>query len=193
MLDDAFHYLRLRGLVGNHCTVQNSPSDQDIGLAAQQQLLTHLDQSSEDSYLSPSKPKLIVWSAKSEQVLNHLARDYQQHFINQAIALGERSSYLENLAYTLNTRRSVLEWNSFSIVDSINDLRQLELKLSTPQQRLAKPKVAYIFTGQGAQWAGMGNELSMFPVFSHSLIEAEECLREIGCPWFLRGMIFHFQ
>lgn len=47
-----------------------------------------------------------------------------------------------------------------------------------------------IFTGQGAQWARMGQELTVFAAFDRSLRDSEQILLSMGCAWLLRGKEF---
>ena len=130
----------------------------------------------------------MVLSTHDKGGLKRLAAEYQRYFEKTAIPRDQDVSYLNNLAYTLSSRRSSLPWKSFLLANSIDDLRQLDTKISPPQQSIAKPTLGYIFTGQGAQWAGMGRELSAFAIFERSLRETEEYLIELGCQWRLRGM-----
>ncbi len=47
-------------------------------------------------------------------------------------------------------------------------------------------RLAFIFTGQGAQYLGMGRQLVVFPVFRRSMESSEECLKQLGCLWSLQ-------
>lgn len=69
----------------------------------------------------------------------------------------------------------------------MTDLRHLSSKLSPSQRSILKPSLGFIFTGQGAQWAGMGRDLRVFDVFEQSLRDAEKYLFQLGCHWQLRG------
>lgn len=69
----------------------------------------------------------------------------------------------------------------------MDDLYQLNLNLSPAQRFVAMPTLGFVFTGQGAQWAGMGNDLRVFDIFERRLREAEDYLIELGCSWQLRG------
>lgn len=56
----------------------------------------------------------------------------------------------------------------------------------TPQRSTTAPRIAYIFTGQGAQWHAMGRELvETYPVFSSTIRTAEDCLNALGADWSL--------
>lgn len=56
----------------------------------------------------------------------------------------------------------------------------------TPQRSTTAPRIAYIFTGQGAQWHAMGRELvETYPVFSSTIRVAEDCLNALGADWSL--------
>jgi acyl transferase domain-containing protein len=51
-----------------------------------------------------------------------------------------------------------------------------------------QPKLSFIFTGQGAQWAGMGQELMQaYPIFASNMRQADKYLRSIGASWSLLG------
>ncbi|EKG12367.1 Beta-ketoacyl synthase [Macrophomina phaseolina MS6] len=45
--------------------------------------------------------------------------------------------------------------------------------------------MAFVFTGQGAQWFAMGAGLSIYAPFRASLFSSERTLRSLGCPWSL--------
>jgi acyl transferase domain-containing protein len=59
------------------------------------------------------------------------------------------------LAYTLAVRREALDYRSFAIMDSASS----RLVHVPAEQAKPKPKIVFIFTGQGAQWPQMGNRL----------------------------------
>ena len=52
------------------------------------------------------------------------------------------------------------------------------------------PVLSFVFTGQGAQWSGMGRELLGHHVFRASLEQASRYLQGLGCKWSLIGIYF---
>ena len=136
-------------------------------------------------------PKLFVWSAADKDGLGRLANAYSAYLSKMSFALSARTegTYLENLAYTLGSRRSSLAWRSVAVANSVAELRQLEFKLSAPIRPRSLPALGYIFTGQGAQYAEMGKGLHVFSVFQASLVRSEAYIRRLGCTWSLKGMI----
>ncbi|EQL02512.1 phenolpthiocerol synthesis polyketide synthase ppsA [Ophiocordyceps sinensis CO18] len=89
--------------------------------------------------------------------------------------------------YTLARRRTHMPWKSFIIAKSVPDLqrRLADDLLSKPRRSSAslRPTLAFVFTGQGAQWHAMGRQLSAYPAFRNSLVDAETCLAGLGCEW----------
>ncbi|KAL2044071.1 hypothetical protein ABVK25_012501 [Lepraria finkii] len=74
------------------------------------------------------------------------------------------------------------------------DHHDLASVLSRNSSRVTEPpvnaNVTFIFTGQGAQWSGMGRELiSTQSTFKDSLLRSEQLLQELGAPWSLIGDI----
>lgn len=64
--------------------------------------------------------------------------------------------------------------------------KELLAGLQTGATSRAAPatKVAFVFTGQGAQWAGMGRDLlSTSETFRKSLERAAKLLRSLGSDW----------
>lgn len=187
ILDDAFHYLLNHGLVGNHSTVQDPPNAEVLRSAAHLSSMNTGVQSEPEASFQAFSPKLLVFSANDKDGLGRLAAQYAQHFASATIPRCYFDSYLQNLAYTLNSRRSLLPWKSYLVTESVTDLLQLGSKLPPGERSVSEPAVGFIFTGQGAQWAGMGRDLMVFNIFEQRLIQAEKYLLTLGCCWELRG------
>ena len=129
--------------------------------------------------------KLLVWSAADEEGLYRLSNLYS-HYFKKLLRVNER--FVDNLGFTLNTRRSSLAWKSFIVVRSFDDLSSLNQAISKPiRATVTRPRLGFVFTGQGAQWYGMGRELLRYPVFKSSLLRSQTLLRDIACEWFLLG------
>lgn len=194
VLDDAYNFLRLRSLAGNHCTTKNPPSMDELagqsGSSLVLPLISNRSQQTADGERANSAPRLLVWSAADEGGLMRLARAYNLHLshMSSAMSIDQANMYLENLAYTLADRRSLLPWRSFATTASTIGLQDLPTKLSKPVKSKDTPSLCYVFTGQGAQFAGMSKELLAFPVFTNSLFRSEMYLRDMQCPWSLLGM-----
>lgn len=71
---------------------------------------------------------------------------------------------LSSLAYTLDSRRSNHSERAYTLIDNRLDCVRLSNKLVPEEMTFgtamgARPELAFVFTGQGAQWAQMGYEL----------------------------------
>ncbi|KAL8707779.1 MAG: hypothetical protein Q9220_007231 [cf. Caloplaca sp. 1 TL-2023] len=90
------------------------------------------------------------------------------------------------LAFTLSERRTQLDWReAISAVTSpelCDILESSDTEFSKPR---LDPKLGFVFTGQGAQWATMGIGLMDHPVFSQTLHNADMILRDLGAAWSL--------
>lgn len=138
-----------------------------------------------------AKATLLMWSAADEGGLARLAEMYNAHFqLLPSLSSNKAGKYLERLAYTLAARRSSLSWRAYATIHSISDLEGLGAKFSKPIRYRSQPKLGYVFTGQGAQHAGMAVELMMYPIFKHSLLRSQMYLYDLGCPWSLLGMFW---
>ncbi|TRX95760.1 hypothetical protein FHL15_003314 [Xylaria flabelliformis] len=176
VLDDAYSFLSLRNLPGRHCSVATPPiiePERSSSCVTENKSLTN----GEDNIQAP---KLLVWSAADEQGLGRIARSYE-NFLPSAQTT---KHFLDNLAFTLDSRRSRLPWTSFAVIRSLNELQTLNPKLSLPVQRSAhSPRIGYVFTGQGAQWFAMGRELMCYALFEAELCRANDYLKTLGCQW----------
>ena len=196
VLDDAFHYLESRGIKGKHFTTSLPPA------AKIQSVNGHLKERGPEtngvSSASPktsqsASPKVFLWSAADEGGLQRLRTLYQNHLSQDVSFLRDAPSGLENLAYTLAERRSSLPWKMFAVADSFQTLQtKLAARaLSKPVRSSRSPCISFIFTGQGAQWAGMGLGLCGYRVFESSLEKSAAFLQLFRCEWNLHGKAFH--
>ena len=130
--------------------------------------------------------RIFTLSSADEDGLARLVAQYEEHFSNVS-GIENEDAYVENLAYTLSDRRSRLSWSATFLARNLQDLTTLRSTISRPV-RMAKGRgVAYVFTGQGAQYARMGAELLQYPVFQRTLTDASYILKELGCEWSLIG------
>jgi acyl transferase domain-containing protein len=95
-----------------------------------------------------------------------------------------------DLAFTLSSRRSHFPWRTFSVLETIGSHAKLQQTIQEPVrvQKGNKAQIAFVFTGQGAQYLGMGTALLEYPVFQHTLALFNEALSQIRCEWNIFGM-----
>ncbi|KAL4794077.1 hypothetical protein BDV19DRAFT_390587 [Aspergillus venezuelensis] len=132
-------------------------------------------------------PRLFVISSHDQEGLTRQRETLAKFIESQSATIPgpKQDVYLDRLAYTLSERRSALSWKSFVIASDLKELGQ-ELKSSAPPSGRSQdaPRLGFIFTGQGAQWARMGIELRQYDLFQSSLEAAETFFKtDLGCPW----------
>ncbi|PLB46349.1 lovastatin nonaketide synthase [Aspergillus steynii IBT 23096] len=128
----------------------------------------------------PGKGKVVltpfIFSAASERSLVAVLKAYAQH-------LGALDDVdLRSLAYTLHSRRSVLPFRVAIWANSLQDLlfkiderlddfaAKQTLSLGVRALSKSNRKILGVFTGQGAQWAGMGKQFLIHLPYAHQII-----------------------
>ncbi|AEO67408.1 polyketide synthase [Thermothielavioides terrestris NRRL 8126] len=126
---------------------------------------------------------VYVVSAKESGAAQQMNQNLAQHIRDAGLELAPRA---RDLAFTLAERRSRLTWVTAL---RAGDLAELAEKLDKARASRAskKPRLGFVFNGQGAQWYAMGRELiAAYPVFRRSLMAADAILRDYGATWSLR-------
>ncbi|MDL1883139.1 SDR family NAD(P)-dependent oxidoreductase [Anaerolineae bacterium CFX8] len=120
---------------------------------------------------------LLPLSAHNPQTLRALAEAY-------AANLPDNPARLQDIVYTASLRRShqdcrltVTGRSKEELADRLSALLRGNWK-PTPVQRGQKPRVVFVFSGQGPQWWAMGRQLMKNePVFRESIERCEMLLR----------------
>ena len=187
VLDDAYHYLTARRLaINGHASNGVNGTN---GVAA----ITN----GHAPNLDRLRPRLFVWSAQDKGGLKRIEQPLAKYIDAKAAGFQNHSPYEENkteefmakLAYTLGERRSRLQWKTYAIASSLEELTtSLTAKDDEKHMPVVKssrnPRLGFVFTGQGAQWPRMGVELMVYKVFRNSLEAADKYLQEdCGCAW----------
>jgi acyl transferase domain-containing protein len=120
-----------------------------------------------------------VDSARSFEALQERIQGVTEYANDNADALAD-------LAYTLGSRREHLPHRAFAVAQP-----NKPLKASSFQKAQLKPaKLTFVFTGQGAQWAGMGKGLmETFESFNTDMQALDRVLQGLEDPpsWSLQG------
>ena len=141
---------------------------------------------------------------------NHLARRLSQRKMGRILALSTHDvdgirrlaknliAYMEyhsckvsteNLVYTLGQRRSMLRYRFAVHGTTIEELKSKIENVQLGQvQKTNINNLAFVFTGQGAQWPRMGLQLAQhYPVFLSSLKASDEIIKGLGSQWTVFG------
>ncbi|KAJ5245106.1 hypothetical protein N7489_005202 [Penicillium chrysogenum] len=120
--------------------------------------------------------------AQQQQALSNYISD-RGHEVDQ-------EKFLDDLAFTINERRSVFPWKAAVVGDTIAGLATSLSQNVKARSAVRNPRLGFVFTGQGAQWAGMGKELlQAYPIFKMSILAIDKFLSDIGAPFTVEGEI----
>src|ERR1700733_2525138 len=137
-----------------------------------------------------NRPWPLVLSARSEEALRASASRLSAWLDQRSNANGS-SPMLPDLAYTLGARRNHHPYRltlvAQSICEAIQEFNSYELspqdctaRMALAPRRTQPARVAFVMSGQGPQWWGMGRELIRHePVFRRTIERCEAAMR----PW----------
>jgi acyl transferase domain-containing protein len=128
----------------------------------------------------PYQPRkhLLFFSANHAGALAKIAENYENY-------LEKHPDDLESMAYTLAERREHLKLRSFCVTDG-----SAPFEVAAHARVQGASQVAFVFTGQGAQWVHMGRELMQdFPSFMDSIRSMDEVLQSVehAPSWTIEG------
>ena len=174
-------------------TTETSGSDDTSSTESSDSLSSQVTEGSESSEGSADlylrNLFLLPFSAMNETALK--AR------VSRIGALHTETMDLVDLAYTLGCRRTHFAERGFIVATRgtlSKDLSEERLQMLPSVKPSGSPSgLAFVFTGQGAQWPGMGKELfEEFSIFRQSIRHMDAVLQCIPHPpeWTIEGTLF---
>lgn len=119
------------------------------------------------------RSQLLMLSAQSESALRQLETTY-----GNSQGLSEKSS-LAALCYTANVGRAQFRYRRAVVGRDMEAIQSALRNVSSHQYRKKRPKIAFLFSGQGSQTFEMGRQLYVANrQFRHVLQECDEILRK---------------
>ncbi|PVH93340.1 ketoacyl-synt-domain-containing protein [Periconia macrospinosa] len=188
ILEDAYHHLSLNGLHGLHCTVVNPALSDMQGRRCALQSHPTVEEEHQISAMPIAETfsensKIIVLSAFDQRGVQRLQATLQS-FLSKNSLNFDQLEFFESLAFTLATRRTHFSWRSFMLAKETKDL--MISSVSPPVHCKGRPRLTFVFTGQGAQYPGMALELMTYPVFRDSVELSEIYLGDMCCTWSIK-------
>lgn len=124
---------------------------------------------------SATRPFLIVQSAHDSTTLRRNIVTHQNVV---------EKFYLVDFAHTLNTKRSHLAYRGYTVASEGSEAEAMDpFNFQSGPTRRQSPQLAFMFTGQGAAWAGVAVEaLQHFPVFANTIRRLDQVLKTVEHP-----------
>ncbi|KAH9873179.1 hypothetical protein J1614_005577 [Plenodomus biglobosus] len=193
VIDDALSFLESQGLKARHHTrrLEWPPNETSLSNKKTTRTSRH-DSMVEDriydtqlTNLGRPAHKLLTLSAFDESAV---CRSINAHceWLQNNQSSGNAAVDLSDLAHTLSQNRTSFPWKSFCVTGSEPFS---EHAWSAPTRAKQKIDLCFVFTGQGAQWHGMGRELMKYKVFCDSMMEAERFFTSLGSEWSMIGKL----
>ncbi|KAJ6281119.1 hypothetical protein J3E71DRAFT_219091 [Bipolaris maydis] len=204
ILDDAYNYMRSRGLKGLHKSVsgfvpanghanghENGHTNGNTNGNTNGHTNGHANGHTNGHANGHSNGNSAVPSTTPYAILPFSAADSdgtkrQAEALQTFLASHETLSpttFLSDLSYTLSSHRSLLTFRSFAVVSSLKDDLATLISPSIFSSTSSSPDLSFVFTGQGAQYARMATGLLHYPVFRQSLGECDAYLTTLGSSW----------
>ncbi|KAK7729951.1 Type I Iterative PKS [Diaporthe eres] len=200
VMDDALHFLQQYRLVGNHRTVV-TPGSRDVrqqphinghsngtngvngtngSNGGHRRTDSGIDMGVNDN-ADAARSQLFVLSTNDQEGVSRM-RDALEGYLaskshENSVAADER--LLKDLSHTLASKRTHHAWRAFTTADSPGALQNTLKGMSSAARIKSQPRLAFVFTGQGAQWPAMGIELMAYPVFQESILSADRYLNDL--------------
>ncbi|PKK41981.1 hypothetical protein CI102_15066, partial [Trichoderma harzianum] len=208
ILDDALHYLSSRGIHGRHIThptpllghlsinlehgssSSSATSSSDSSCSDSEDNSTSIgdDTASEDTPDVEQQDHLFVFSAQDQGSLDKVASGYAEFLKDEPQK--DNIATMQSLSHILSEKRTRLDFRSFVVAHSLADLSASLEANQLPRERSSpKDKAIFVFTGQGAQRAGMARELFSDPVFSESIRRSQKVVTACGGDWDIEHML----
>lgn len=135
-----------------------------------------------DTNCAIDRPRLYVLSAHSNASLVQLVAKVRTWISSRM----NFEQYSENLARHLAIRRSSMQWRYSFVAISHSGLLSRTSGHIQGTRTAQRRQIVFIFTGQGAQWPGMGQELlGSSHIFTNSIMKSDVMLRNLGASWSL--------
>ena len=132
---------------------------------------------------APRASRLLPLSGKSEPALRNLAGRYLQWISERAGELstaGAADALLSDMAWTASVGRSHFDYRSGIVFHDLESLREGLTKVQEAADGARPPgraaRVAFAYTGQGSQWAGMGLDLYEREPVARAVLDACEAV-----------------